>query len=258
MLPHRLKSSGWLLAGLMVSTLLVSTPPCAGQITAPAARPELVNPRPHVKIAGLGIEFQPLTAELAQAFELPSLQQTGGALVLWIQPGSPAAAAELAAGEIILSIDDTPVNDPDELLQLLQNIPTNQTVTLDVWRFGERDKHTLTLPEASAVPKFETDSRADTAASYENNPLRLGVADLDHDLRQAFGNRGVLVEGVAPGPASIAGIEAGDSLLMIGRLNVANAAQFNGLVKSLPKGKPLPVLIERDGRMRFVVISLPE
>jgi hypothetical protein len=45
---------------------------------------------------------------------------------------------------------------------------------------------------------------------------------------------------------------------MIGRLNVANAAQFNGLVKSLPKGKPLPVLIERDGRMRFVVISLPE
>ena len=105
---------------------------------------------------------------------------------------------------------------------------------------------------------FEAPNRADTAASYENNPLRIGVADLDQDLRQALGNRGVLVEGVAPGPASIGGIRAGDTLLMIGRLNVANAAQFNGLIKSLPKNKSLPVLIRRDDRLRFIVITLPE
>ena len=227
----------------------------AGQAPTPANNRERATDQQRAKVGRVGVEFQALTPELARAFELDPEQASTGALVLWVQADGPAAAAGLASGDIVLTADGVAVGPLTHLRQLLENLTEEHTVMLEVWRFGERDDLEFTLP---ALSESHSTVHIDTTASYENNPLRLGVADLAPDLHEEFGMRGVIVEGVAPGPARRAGIKPGDSLLMIRRLNVANAAQFQGLVKSLPKDKPLPVLIERGGRLRFVVVTLTE
>jgi serine protease Do len=59
--------------------------------------------------AALGLELQTLTPEIASALGLPPTAR--GAVIADVAPGSPAEAAGLAPGEVILDVDRKPVPD---------------------------------------------------------------------------------------------------------------------------------------------------
>ena len=60
----------------------------------------------------LGIDIQNLTPGLAQAFKAGT---TNGALVSGVTPGSPADAAGLKSGDVIIEFDGRPVADANQL-----------------------------------------------------------------------------------------------------------------------------------------------
>lgn len=98
-----------------------------------------------VKRAFLGIQMQGVTKEAARYFGLEG--EPRGALVVGVQPGSPAARAGLQRYDIILEADRQPVKDPGGLSALVKAKRPGDTVLLLVWRDGQTLTVTATLGE---------------------------------------------------------------------------------------------------------------
>jgi S1-C subfamily serine protease len=91
----------------------------------------------------LGIGLQPLSPELAQTLGATG----GGALVASTVPGSPAAAAGLQQGDVIVAYERTPVEDYRQLQRLVADSVVGHTVALQVLRKKQRVDVTLRVAE---------------------------------------------------------------------------------------------------------------
>ncbi len=101
----------------------------------------------------IGVQIQPVTAELAENLGLKAQQ---GALVAEPQANGPAAKAGILAGDVITSVDGTPVKDARDLAKQIGAMAPGATAKLVVWRSGEEKSISLTLGE---LPK-EREARA--------------------------------------------------------------------------------------------------
>ncbi len=98
---------------------------------------------------GLGVTS--LSASLHRALNLPR-----GVAIVQVGAGSPAAKAglqpfrrgsrgEVVAGDVITAINDEPVANLDELLNVLERRQPGDTVTLTVWRAGATRRQSVVL-----------------------------------------------------------------------------------------------------------------
>ena len=98
-----------------------------------------------------------LGVKLDNAFTQRSAQKLGmvravGAHVKEVTKGSPADAAGIRVGDVVVEFDGIPVEDDDHLVSLVSMTPTNSSVTLVVFR--EQGRLTLEMPVASRA-QFE-------------------------------------------------------------------------------------------------------
>jgi S1-C subfamily serine protease len=89
-----------------------------------------------VRRAYLGIGGQDVTLPQAVA-ESNGLAGRGGVLVLSVEPDSPAAAAALRQGDVVVSIDEAPVGGVDDLHRALVGRYVGRPVRLGVLRRGK-------------------------------------------------------------------------------------------------------------------------
>lgn len=82
----------------------------------------------------LGIQVQDLTAELARLF---AATVDAGALVAHVEPGSPAAKLGLRRGDVVITVDGTPVRTARDLLEELQTPTTKRGRVLRIQRDGK-------------------------------------------------------------------------------------------------------------------------
>jgi serine protease Do len=66
----------------------------------------------------IGVGLQTLTRPLARSLGVP--EDTRGAVITEVQPGSVAAKAGLAAGDVIVEIDRKPVASAEEVAAMLR------------------------------------------------------------------------------------------------------------------------------------------
>jgi S1-C subfamily serine protease len=87
----------------------------------------------HVRRSYLGVRSQPvrLPQELAE-----QLKQKTGALLLVVEPDSPAGRGGLSLGDTIVALDDQPVRHPDNMLAFLDSAPTG-AVQVRILRGGQ-------------------------------------------------------------------------------------------------------------------------
>ncbi len=106
----------------------------------------------NVRRAYLGVRldrrFSPLQAE-----EL-GLPVTRGARVTEVTPASPAAEAQLRIGDVIVQINDTPIDSDDHLVNLISLLPIDQQIEVTFYRDGERKSVTARVGARDA---FERD-----------------------------------------------------------------------------------------------------
>lgn len=79
----------------------------------------------------IGVEAQEITPELADSFGLPS---TEGALIAGVVRGSPADAAGIRPGDILLSVNGKPVKDPQVMLDLIAALTPEERATFRLRR----------------------------------------------------------------------------------------------------------------------------
>ncbi|NCA71111.1 MAG: DegQ family serine endoprotease [Sphingobacteriia bacterium] len=204
----------------------------------------------------LGVLIQDVTRELAEGFGMP---QAVGALVAQTLPGSPAEAAHLQAGDIIVSFNGREILSSSALPPMVGTAPVGERATLQIIRGGQ----TLTivveigeLPEEDALAGSESEPPLATPA----NRFALAVRELTPQQREQLGltaSEGVLVERVHPGPAERSGLRAGDIILMVDHQPVADVAQFDRIIEAIPSGRSVAVLVQRDAGRMFHAIRVP-
>ncbi len=100
---------------------------------------------------GVQVLTAPLPAALRQRH---NIQQQAAALVLEVEAGSPAEAAGLIVGDVLLAIQGQPVQNVRQISRLLHRAgaaaKTSQNLTLSLLRGGERLELSL-LPEVRAA-----------------------------------------------------------------------------------------------------------
>jgi serine protease Do len=84
------------------------------------------------------------------------------------------------------------------------------------------------------------------------------VAELSAEERRALGvDGGVRVTEVGAGAARQAGVRPGDVLLQIDNQPVKDVAQLKELVRGLPAGKTVPILVKRGEGALFLALGVP-
>lgn len=198
----------------------------------------------------LGVYIQPIEPEMA---EILGLEDIKGALVSKVEPGSPAAEAGLASGDVVIEFDGKPIERMEELPRYVANAGVGQKLDLVALRKGTRKKFSVTLGELDS----EAQVAAATPSGEGRSSYGLTVQDLTPEVAQQLGlegGKGVLVSKVEPeSPADEAGIRRRDVILEVNQTPVASSKDFAKALESASKGALL--LVRRGDAEIFVAVK---
>ena len=200
----------------------------------------------HVSRGRLGVAVQGVNQTLADSF---GLQKPAGALVSSVDPGGPAAKAGLQAGDVILAVNGTAVNDSTDLPAQIASMKPGSKATLDVWRDKSKKQVTVTLGSFS-------DTKVADSGAQASEQGRLGVAVRALTPQERNGSslsHGLLVQ-QASGPAASAGIQPGDVILAVNGRPVTSVQQLREVIAKA--GNSVALLIQRDNAQIFVPVDL--
>jgi S1-C subfamily serine protease len=94
----------------------------------------------------LGVSMQPvaLPDELRSKLNLPN---ESGLVMLSVEGDSPASHAGITLGDVLVTLEGEPVDDPDDVQTVLNRSQIGQTIRASILRGGELSEVTLTLAE---------------------------------------------------------------------------------------------------------------
>jgi serine protease Do len=218
-----------------------------------------------IKRGWLGVRIQNVTEEIAKSL---NLEKNHGALVSSMTADSPAAKAGVKAGDIILTFDGKPITEMRRLPRMVAEAGINKKIPITLWRDGKE------LSMGVMVGELKEDEKADGAADKEDDATApkvakttsvpefdIKVTTLTPDARKAFDidekAKGIVITEIGDNsPFSDKGIQAGDVITEAGQREMKDPKDLADLAKTtVSSGKPLLLLIDRQGDLRFVAVN---
>nr|WP_241020873.1 trypsin-like peptidase domain-containing protein [Burkholderia sp. Ac-20344] len=209
----------------------------------------------------IGVDVQDVGIGLAAAFGLP---RPAGALVNGVAPGSPAAAAGVKPGDVIVKLGDKPIGRSAELNDLAAALSPGQKAPLRLIRNRAPVMLTITGADEAAgtagpavgmaAPKAAARPGPGSGAGAGDGGDRLGLTmhALSDDERRSTGLAvGMMVDAVR-GPAAAAGIRPGDVVLELNDTLLETPEDVQSLEAN--SGNVIAVLIQRNNARKFVSV----
>jgi Do/DeqQ family serine protease len=201
----------------------------------------------NVQRGRIGIGIQDVTPGLAQALELTTDR---GALVTQVEPGSPAEQAGIEPGDVVVAIDEQPIDSSADLRNTVGLVRAGSPISITVIRDGERRTVRTTI-----APDVESAAAAARAADPASVSLLAGatIMDLPRD-HPAYGRiKGVWVSAVAPGSvAARFGLRADDVITGVNREPVESVADLTAALNNAKP--PIALQVHREGRALFLLV----
>lgn len=197
----------------------------------------------NVKRGLLGIIAQDLTPELATAFNVETLK---GAAISMVLPFSPAQQAGLQVGDIITSVNGSPVKNASEVVNTIGFLRVDSRMNIEVLRNGQRHVFPVTL----------ADSNKRKQAIEHMDPFLNGVGLKNFTLLSPIhGNiAGVLVAGVEQDSnAWHSDVRPGDIITSANQQPIKNINELSQITAK--SGKTLLLNVLRGPVGVFLVIN---
>ena len=192
----------------------------------------------HVRRAQLGVVVQPVTSELAESL---GLKHVGGVIIGSVTPDSAADHAGLKRGDVIASFNGQTVSDINSLRNHVADATPGSAASVIINRDGADKTVSVKLDEAEVSRKSARNSEPVVASK---GALGIGVEK---------NAKGLVITQVNPdSPAADAGLQEGDIIVEVNRKAVASAEDLRAAVRT--SGRPVLLLVEREGQTRFVTV----
>lgn len=203
----------------------------------------------------IGVSIQELTPELAKSF---GLKDAKGVLISSVNPGDPAEAAGLRAGDIITSYDGKPITEISDLPRAVATTQPGKNVEVKVLRDGKEKIFFVKVgtkvdEEAAEVkPDNGKEPAVDKRLGLSVQPItpevakRLGVAETE----------GVIISSVKPdSPSAEAGLRRGDVIKEIDRKPIKNVRDYSKALTDAEKREVVLFQILRGNNTIYVVVK---
>jgi serine protease Do len=179
-------------------------------------------------------------------------------LVAQVLPGSPAEKAGIKVGDVVLEFNNTQIDDSASLPPIVGRVQVGEEATVKLLRDGKPKVVKIKIGELPPEDDIKLASRGSEGTS--DNRLGVVVKELTPEQRSSLERKktGVFVEDVTGGPARAAGLRRGDIILMVNNMDVKSVSHFQQLAKDLPKGKSVPMLVQRDAGPMFLALKIPD
>ena len=209
------------------------------------------------KRAWLGISMQALTRELAAYWQI---SQGGGVVIDQVYPQSPAEAAGLQVGDVILAVNDSVMNiqkdeETAKLRTLIRSLPPGSIAKMKIFRQGKFLQKTVRL---TAAPKA-----IGLAQKYQVPQLGFEIRELTRDIlyqeNLPLSTPGVFVFQVdRASPAGLAGLSIGSLIQRINEQPVKNLAAAQKIIEQELNDKTQKIMLQvlEHRSTRFVFIDL--
>jgi len=210
----------------------------------------------HIHRAQIGIGIQTISPTLAAALNLP---RNYGVIVSDVLPDSPALAAGVRVGDVLLTVDGRAADSVPYVSFRLMSVDVGAKVHLEVLRGKEK--------LAFDVPVVETPHEMDQIASLADpeknlvHPLGIIGVEIDQkiaaiaqDLRDPFG---IIVVARSSEGADIP-LTTGDVIRTLNGQPMTTLARLRTALQSLPPGAPVVLQIQREQRLLFIAFTLDQ
>jgi len=197
----------------------------------------------------LGAKMQALNGEIAENL---GLKRPVGALVASVVANSPAARAGLKTGDVILSIDNQTVDDPNAFDYRFATRPLGGQAQLGIVRSGKETKLAVALQAAPEMPRQEItiQSRSPFMGSKVSN-VSPALAD---ELRLDPSSTGVVIVDIADGSiAQSLGFQKGDLVLQVNSTKIEKTSDLDRVARE--QSRAWRVTIQRSGQQMSVVFG---
>jgi len=171
-----------------------------------------------VRRGELGIMGTELSSELAKAMKVDAQR---GAFVSQVMPNSSAAKAGVKAGDVIVSLNNKPINSFAALRAQVGSMPVGSKLTLGLLRDGKPTSVELELQQSSQ-------NQVDSSSIFNG----IEGAEMSN---QTGNTPGVVVNSIKAGsPAARIGLKKGDIILGANQQPVKNIAELRKILDSKP------------------------
>jgi len=212
----------------------------------------------HVRRGSLGIIARQITPVLATGLGLP---QQSGIILEDVLPNASADRSGLRPGDILITVDGKPFQDPRALSVWLFQKKIGDNSAFKV----QRGAQVLTINVPVTEREGDPESILDPTQSAGNIIQKLGVVALqvtDSVAQLIPPTRvpgGILVTALtAGGNASLFGLQPGDVLHFLNRTPLDSLDTLRKSLAALKPGDPVVFSIERAGQLNFIAFNNPE
>lgn len=206
----------------------------------------------YVTRSWLGVYIQPLDADAAKALEMESRD---GALITQVVNDSPAEAAGIEEGDVIVKFDNKKISDPSNLRNIVSLMPPGSKSDIVIFRNGNKKILKVTLQELKDVKQVAVKTSSNTSV------LGLELKEINSALIQKYNLKEddgkIIVVAVEPGSeAADKGLVEGDVIKRVGTQQVRSLKEFKKKEKaSRARGSLLLLVKKNDGSSLFITLN---
>jgi serine protease Do len=206
----------------------------------------------------LGASIQGIDEDLAKNLNLGDHK---GALVAQVTPDSPAAAAGLEQGDVILSYNGQPIKELRDLTSQVADTHPGTSAEMEVWRNGKEMNVDVEIGRTPGNDQV----MAATEQPAQDNPPKLGVAlatltpEVLRSLDLPDDTEGAVVTDVQPGsPAAEKGLQRGDVIVEVDHQKITEPKTVADAVHDAAQrgDETILLLVKHQGQDRFVAVPL--
>ncbi len=209
----------------------------------------------------IGVSVGTVSSDMVKGFNLPD---TGGALVNDVLVGSPAEKAGIEPGDVIRSVDGTPINNSSDLPPVIGAMAPGSTARLGILRNGKSLERVVTLTRLDETDVAGNPRRVaprEPAAAKAENRLGLVGEDLDANQRRELGlkaGEGVALARIEGQAGRKAGLRPGDIVLRVGTTPVGSVSALERELGKVREDQTAMLLVRRGAATQFLAVTPDE